>query len=251
MPLSIEELALLSVVALIAGAVDAVAGGGGLLTVPAFLAAGLPPHLALGTNKAQAVFGSGAALVGFARARLVDPTLARISFPLGLVGSAAGAALVLLLEPSILEPVVLALLVAVAIALAFRPTLLEGRRLLPNPRLAVAGLALVIGAYDGFFGPGTGTFLVLGMVWWLGFTPTRASANAKVINFASNLAAVAIFAARGEVLWQVAAPMAVAQLLGGYLGTKVAVSGGDVLVRRVVLAVVFVLVGKLGFDFIN
>lgn len=246
--LSFADLSLLVSAALVAGVVDAVAGGGGLLTVPALLAVGLPPHLALGTNKGGAVFGSGAALVGFARARLVDLRLARVSFPLGLVGSAAGAALVLLLEPSALKPVVLALLVVVAIVLAFRPALVEGGRPVAHPRLVIAALALGLGAYDGFFGPGVGTFLVVGMVWLLGFSPTRGSANAKVINFASNLAALALFASRGAVVWQVAAPMAAAQLTGSYLGTKLAVRGGDVLVRRVVLAVVLALVGKLGLD---
>ena len=248
MDLSFADQALLFAAALTAGAVDAVAGGGGLITLPALLAAGLPPHLALGTNKGQAVFGSGAALTGFARARLVDPKLARLSFPLGLVGSAAGAALVLLMEPSVLRPVVLALLVAVAVVLAFRPALVERGRAVANPLPIVAALALGLGAYDGFFGPGVGTFLVVGMVWLLGMSPTRASANAKVINFASNLAALALFSTRGAVLWKVAAPMALAQFAGGYIGTKMAVRGGDVLVRRVVLAVVLALAGKLGFD---
>ncbi|HEY0841108.1 MAG TPA: TSUP family transporter, partial [Vulgatibacter sp.] len=185
---------------------------------------------------------------GFARARLIEPGLARLAFPLGLAGSAGGAALVLLVEPSVLKPVVLALLVAVALVLAFRPAVVERRAPVARPALAIGALALGLGAYDGFFGPGVGTFLVVGLVWLLGLSPTRASANAKVVNFASNLAALLLFASRGAVLWQVAAPMAVAQLAGGWLGTKAAVRGGDVLVRRVVLAVVLALVGKLGLD---
>lgn len=249
--LSLADHSLLVAAAALAGMVDAVAGGGGLVTLPALLAVGMPPHLALGTNKGQAVFGSGAALAGFARARMIDPGLARLAFPLGLAGSAGGAALVLLLDPAVLKPVVLALLVAIAIVLAFRPTLVERRAAVAHPALVLAALALGLGAYDGFFGPGVGTLLVLGMVWLLGLSPTRATANAKVINFASNLAALLLFASRGAVLWQVAAPMAAAQLAGGWLGSKAAMRGGDVLVRRVVFAVVLGLVTKLGLDLLG
>ena len=244
------DLALLCLAALGAGTVDAIAGGGGLITVPALLAAGLPPRVALGTNKGQAVFGGAAALWGFARAGLVDGRRARISLPSGFVGSLGGAALVLVLDPTILRPLVLTLLCAVAVLLAFRPRIVEasGR---PPPRHAMAiaaTLAACIGAYDGFFGPGTGTFLILGGVYLLGLPMARASADAKVVNFASNLAAVLLFSSRGTVLWSVAAPMAVAQFVGGALGARLAVRGGDALVRRIVLAVVLGLCAKLARD---
>ncbi|AKU93128.1 TSUP family transporter [Vulgatibacter incomptus] len=252
MDIALPELALLTSVAFIAGVVDAIAGGGGLLTLPALLAVGLPPHLALGTNKGQSVFGSGAALAGYARARMIDGRLARIGFPLGLVGSLAGAALVMLLDPSLLRPVVLVLLVAVALFLAFKPAVASG--IAPSPKKAAwltAALALGLGAYDGFFGPGVGTFLIVGFVWLLGMPVARASANAKVVNFASNLAALLLFAQRGAVLPAVAAPMAAAQLAGGFLGARLAARGGDVLVRRAVLMVVTALVIKLGFDLLH
>lgn len=242
------DLALLCAAALGAGAIDAIAGGGGLITLPALLAIGLPPHLALGTNKGQAVFGATAALHGFARAGLVDKSMAKLTFPLGLCGSLAGAALVLLVHGAVLRPVVLVLLVAVAVFLAFRPSALTSRPPARHP-LAVAGaLALGIGAYDGFFGPGTGTLLILGGVYLLGQPMARASADAKVVNFASNLAAVVLFASRGTVLWSVAAPMAVAQFVGGALGARLAVRGGDVLVRRIVLVVVLGLCARLARD---
>ncbi|HEY7726416.1 MAG TPA: TSUP family transporter, partial [Anaeromyxobacteraceae bacterium] len=190
MPASPLEVALLVLAALAAGAVDAVAGGGGLLTVPALAAAGLPPHLVLGTNKGQSVFGSSSALVAFARAGLVDRARARLTFPLGFLGSLAGAALVLAIRPEVLRPLVLALLVLAALVVGLRrapPT--AAARLPERLRLPAAGaLAILLGAYDGFFGPGTGTFLILGFVGLLGEPPTRASAEAKVVNFASNLA---------------------------------------------------------------
>jgi uncharacterized membrane protein YfcA len=246
------ELALLVAVALVAGGIDAIAGGGGLLTLPALLATGLPPHLALGTNKGQSVFGSGAALARFARAGLVDPRRALVSFPAGLAGSFAGAGLVLLVRPDVLRPLVLALLVAVALFLAFRPPVRE-RAAGPvhGASVLTAGIALAIGAYDGFFGPGTGTFLIVAFVLLLGDAMAGASANAKVVNFASNLAAVILFASRGLVIWRVAVPMAAAQLAGGWLGAHVAVRGGDRLVRRVVLGVVIALAAKLAADLLR
>lgn len=245
------EIALLSAVALVAGTVDAIAGGGGLLTVPALLWAGLPPHVAIATNKGQSVFGSFAALVRFARGGLVDARRARVTFPLGVAGSLAGAALLLAIPPSALRPVI-----AVLLGLA---ALFVGLRRPPPPRLedapprrgalAVAGaVALAIGAYDGFFGPGTGTFLIVAFVALLGDGLARASASAKVVNFASNFAALSLFAASGTVAWRVALPMAAAQLAGGWLGAHLAVRRGDALVRRVVVVVALAAAVKLGWD---
>jgi uncharacterized membrane protein YfcA len=246
---SLPALALLVVASFVAGTVDAIAGGGGLITLPALLAAGLPPALALGTNKGQSVFGSGAALLRYARAGLVDGRVARVTFPAGLIGSLGGAALVLLVPPALLRPVVLGLLVVVAVVLAFRPAAPSAPRASAHRSLYVAAtIALVIGAYDGFFGPGTGTFLIFGFVIFFGAGMREASADAKVVNFASNLAAVALFASRGLVAWNVALPMAAGQFAGGLAGAHLAVRGGDRLVRWVVLLVVLALVVKLGAD---
>ncbi|WNG54943.1 TSUP family transporter [Archangium gephyra] len=251
MEVSALEIVLLCIAALTAGVVDAIAGGGGLVTLPALLATGLPPHVVLGTNKGQSVFGAFAALVRFYRAGLLNKQLAAVTFPLGLVGSFMGAALVLLMRPEVLKPVVLVLLVIVAAFLAFRRGPPPGER--PEPprqRLLSLGaiIALLIGTYDGFFGPGTGTFLIIAFSGLLGHGLTRASADAKVVNFASNLAAVSLFAYRGLVLWYVALPMAAAQFTGGWIGAHLAVRGGDKLVRKVVLLVVTALVLKLGRD---
>jgi uncharacterized membrane protein YfcA len=244
------DLALLVASALAAGVVDAIAGGGGLLTLPALLAAGLPPQLALATNKGQSVFGSGTALLRFARAGLVDPVRARVAFPCGLAGSLAGAFAVTLVPPAALRPIVLGLLVAAGMFVALRrgPPRAEARVPPRLAGLATAAIALAIGAYDGFFGPGTGTFLIVAFSSLLGDSLQRASGEAKVVNFASNLAALLLFASRGLVLWQVALPMAAAQAAGGFLGAHLAVRRGDVLVRRVVLLVVLALVAKLARD---
>jgi len=247
------QVAVLALVSLVAGTVDAIAGGGGLLTVPALLAFGLPPQLALGTNKGQSVFGSFTSMVRFFRLGVLDRRRARWALPLGLAGSACGAALLLALDPAVLRPVVLALLVGAAAVVALRPKLPaaggEARAAPPRWKLVAAGaVSFAIAVYDGFFGPGTGTFLIVAFALLLGDSLVQASASAKLVNFASNLAAVALFAARGTILWAVALPMAVGQLAGGYLGAHLTVKGGEKVVRRAVLLVVAGLVAKLSRD---
>ena len=234
-----------------AGAVDAVGGGGGLITVPALLAAGLPPHLALGTNKGQSVFGSSAALTRYAHANLVDRRVAMTAFPLAVAGSAAGAAAALAIRPDVLRPVVLVLLLlAAAVVLTVRPRD-EGMARGPSERRAEwiwGAAALVIGAYDGFFGPGAGTFFILVLVGLLHRPLTRATADAKVANFGSNLAALAYFSSRNSILWKLAIPMAGANLIGGFVGAHLAVRRGDRLIRAVVVLVVLGLVVKIARD---
>jgi uncharacterized membrane protein YfcA len=245
------ELALLVSVALVGGTVDAIAGGGGLLTVPALLWVGLSPHAALATNKGQSVFGSFAALVRFARSGLVDPARARATFPLGVAGSLAGAALVLVVPKEALRPVVLALLALAALFAGLRRPARARLEDAPPPRharLLAGAVALALGAYDGFFGPGTGTFLIVAFVALLGDGLAHASAAAKVVNFASNLAAVALFAAKGTVAWRLALPLAAAQLAGGWTGAHLAVRRGDALVRRAVVAVALAAAAKLAWD---
>lgn len=251
--LSPATIGALTAVAFAAGVIDAIAGGGGLLTVPALLAAGLPSHLALATNKGQSVFGSFASMVRYARAGLIDPARARVGFPLGVAGSLAGAALVLAVPPTTLRPVVLVLLAGAALFIGLRRGKPEARAAAGAPRRhrgsVTAGLvALVLGAYDGFFGPGTGTFLIVASVALLGDGLAEASAGAKVVNFASNLAALALFASRGVVLWRVALPMAAGQLAGGWLGAHLAVRRGDALVRRVAVVVSLALAAKVAWD---
>lgn len=246
--LTLSSLALLAGVAFVAGAIDAIAGGGGLLTVPALLSAGLPPHLALGTNKGQSVFGSAAALFRYQKAGLVNARQAAWTFPAGFSGALAGVVLVLWVQPAVLRPLVLVLLVAAGIVVAFRRAPSSQRPPPARARTWAVLIALGLGVYDGFFGPGTGTFLFLAFAGVLHASAPQATADAKVVNFASNLAAVALFALRGSVLWAVALPMAAAQALGGYAGAQLAVRGGERIIRLAVLGVVMALVARLGMD---
>jgi hypothetical protein len=233
-------------VALLAGIVDAIAGGGGLLTVPALMLAGLPTHLALGTNKAQSICGTVVALGRFARAGRISGARARWMGPLGFLGALGGTFLVLHVEPAVLTPAVMVLLAAAGVVMALvKPRERDEAgsvRVLP-----AALLALLIGAYDGFFGPGTGTFLIVAFTSLLGLTLPSASAEAKVVNFASNLAALLVFAGKGGVAWSVALPMAAGQVAGGWVGAHLTLKRGAGLVRGVLLMVVAALLVKLGW----
>jgi uncharacterized membrane protein YfcA len=247
-------LALLCAAALAAGFVDAVAGGGGLLTVPALLAAGLPPHLVLGTNKGQSVWGTLAATIRYARAGRIEGRRALlVHLPLGLAGSFLGALLVLRVSPAVLRPLVLVLLPAAAAVVLLRPAPRDGTDAPPGRGAGIlaAALAFAIAAYDGFFGPGTGTFLILAFTGLLGWSATRASAEAKVVNLASNAAALSLFALEGSVAWSVALPMAAAGVAGGLLGAHATLRGGDRLVRGAVALVVAALCAKIGFDLLG
>jgi uncharacterized protein len=243
-------VALLTGAAFVAGLVDAIAGGGGLVALPALLAAGLPPHVALGTNKGQAVFGAAASAISFWRRGVVDRDRAPLGFAAGFVGSLLGAMGVLAVPLAPLRVVVIVLLVvAAAVVLARRNVDARPRAMTAGARnAALAGIALVIGAYDGFFGPGTGSMLVVAFAVVFGDALTRASGNAKIVNLASNIAAVLLFAYHGVVVWSVALPMAAANALGAATGAHLAVRNGDRLVRAVVLVVVAAIVVKLAVD---
>lgn len=240
---------LLALAALFAGTVDAIAGGGGLITVPALLAAGLPPHVALGTNKGQSTFGSGASLAAFWRAGRVDRRQAAFAFPLGFIGAVAGATVVSGVSEDALRVVVIGMLIGASVLLLVKkPTRDEDA---PAARWWIpALLALLIGGYDGFFGPGTGTFLIVGFVTLCGRSLVHASADAKVVNFAANLAALLVFAHRGVVIWTISLPMALGQLLGGILGAHFAMRGGARVVRIMVLVVSSALIAKLVYGLV-
>ncbi len=231
-----------------AGVVDSIAGGGGLITLPALLALGLPPHVALGTNKGQAVFGAAASFGTFWRRGGVDRDRAPVSFGTALVGSFAGAALVLAVPPEPLKPLLLVLLGVAGAVVALRGRVKSHPRALTHPSRAAATVGLALGAYDGFFGPGVGSLLIVAFVLVFGDTMTRASGNAKVNNLASNVAAVALFAWRGTILWPVAVPMALANAAGAALGARLALRHGDRFVRWVVLLVVGALIVKVAWD---
>lgn len=253
--LSPGVIALLAGVALIAGLVDAIAGGGGMLTVPALLATGLPTHLVLGTNKGCSTWGTAAAAATFARRGRLRLDRALTGLAAGGLGAAFGAQLQLAFDAKTLRPIVLALLLIVAVVLAVqRPKKAapDETRIPPHrPTWGAFAIGLVFGVYDGFFGPGTGTFLIVSEVALLGATLTEATADAKPVNLGSNVISLATFALRGTVIWRIAVPMALANVVGGMIGARVAMKGGDRVVRLAVIGVSLALVAKLTADLLK
>lgn len=231
-----------------AGFVDAIGGGGGLITLPVLLAVGLPPQAAIPTNKGQAVFGAISSAVSFWRRGGLD----RERIPLGLIGGAVGAllgaVLLLRMRPEPLRPLVLCMLVAAAIFVLVPKRVRASKTPVRWPRVALIAIALGIGAYDGFFGPGTGTLLIVLFAATFGDSLTRASGNAKVVNLASNVSGFTLFAIRRKIVWNYVIPMAIGNVCGSFIGSRVALRGGDRVVRAVMVSVVTALIVKLSWS---
>jgi uncharacterized protein len=247
------ELLLVSLASLLAGFVDAIVGGGGLILVPALFAVfpGTHPATLFGVNKGASVWGTAAATLQYARR--VDMPWAALLPAAGVTfaGSLAGAWLVTIISPDFLRRALPLVLLAVLAYTLARKELgrhhaprFEGRRQM----LAACALGLTIGFYDGFFGPGTGSFFVFLFVRWLGFDFLHASASAKLLNTTSNLAALALFAYKGHVWWHFALVMAVANVVGSLLGTRLALKHGSGFVRVVFIVVVSALILKTTYD---
>jgi len=249
-------VAALCVAALLAGWVDAVVGGGGLIQLPALLVLvpGATPVQVLATNKLSSVFGTAAA--SWTYWRRVRPDL-RTALPMAaaaLAGSAGGAALASLLPESVFRPLVLVLLVVVGAYTLNRPALgeVQALRFTGRRHLAAAlGAAVAIGFYDGIFGPGTGSFLVFALVALMGYSFVQASAKARLVNLATNLGALAVFVPQGAPLYGLGLAMAACNVLGGRLGAVTAISRGSRFVRVVFLVVVGALVVRLGVDVVR
>lgn len=232
------------------GFVDSIAGGGGLISLSSFLAAGVPAHLALGTNKFSNFLGTGLSAAYFARRGYVRWAPALYAFVGALVGSATGARLALYLDERLLAYMLVVAIPTVALFLLFRKDFGVAGKELPPLRLNLYSLAagFVIGGYDGFFGPGTGTFLIMAFTAVLGLGLLTACGNAKVVNFASNIAAVATFMASGDVNYRLGIPCAVCAILGNFVGTRLAINNGAKIVRPMMLFVITLLLCKIIWD---
>ena len=234
-----------------AGFIDSIAGGGGLIQLPALLI-GLPKSETaevLGTNKLSSIFGTSTAAALYRKQIKPDPkVLLAMGLP-ALLGSAGGAMLASKIPTSSMRPMVLVLLIVVAVYTWFKPDLgkFENLRHLPKRRVQIAALAgVIIGFYDGIFGPGTGSFLMLILVASLGYAFITASAIAKVVNVATNLGAILVFGINGAVIWQIGIIMGVANISGAVFGARLAIKGGSTLVRKVFLIVTVALIVKVG-----
>lgn len=245
------EIGLLLLAALLAGFVDAVAGGGGLIQVPALLA-GLPaasPATVFGTNKIASVFGTANATWRYARRIPVPWALALPAAGAAFVSSFIGAACVAWLPKDVARPLVLVLLVVVTTYTIFKRDMGRVARHPPKrPLPASLLLGVVLGFYDGFFGPGAGSFLLFAFVRFFGLDFLRASSAAKIVNLATNAAALCFFIPHGDVLWPLGLGMACFNIVGATLGTRMAVRHGSGFVRWVFLLVAATLIVKFGYD---
>lgn len=253
----LEDIAVATIVMVVlaglaAGWVDAVVGGGGLLQLPVLLMVpGITPVQALATNKMGSVFGTATSTITYYRR--VGPDL-RTAIPMAVValcGSFGGAIVATLLPAAVIKPVIVLALIGVAVFTAERPQLgraaalrFTGQRHL----LTALAIGLVIGFYDGVLGPGTGTFLVISLVAMLGYDFLQASAKAKIVNLATNLGAIAFFLPSGHILVGLGLILGLSNMVGGYLGARMAVRQGAGFIRIVFLCVVSVLIAKLGWD---
>jgi len=240
---------LLFAAGMLAGWIDAIAGGGGLVTIPILLGIGVPPQMVLGTNKFQASFGSFTAASHYIRKEVVALDDAWTGILFTLVGSAAGTVAVQLVHPEVLNLVIPFLLLAIAVLMLLTPDL---GTMQTHPRLSrmlfylLFGLGL--GFYDGFFGPGVGTFWAMAFVLGLGFTLTRATGYTKVMNFTSNIVSLLVFALGGNILWLPGAVMAAGQIIGARLGSGMVVKRGVRFIRPVFIIMVIVTTLKLLSD---
>ncbi len=240
------HLPLLFGTGLVAGFVDSIAGGGGLISVPVLLSFGLDAPVALGTNKLQAAVGSGSAAWHYARAKTVPLEDCARGFVLSLLGAALGTLAVERVDPSFLKRFIPILLLAVALYTLLKPGL--GDKDL-RPRLARQWFDLTfglgLGFYDGFFGPGTGTFWTMAFMLCLGFNLTKATGYTKVMNFASNLSSLAFFLLAGNVRFTAGITMAIGQLIGAKLGASMVIAKGTKFIRPIFISVVLALTLQL------
>jgi uncharacterized membrane protein YfcA len=241
-------IAVLVLAAIAAGFIDAIAGGGGLITVPALLAAGLNPVAALATNKVQSSFGSASATLNFWRAGKVDFALIKWPLLATFVGAGLGAIAVSFADTTWLMIVLPALLAAIALYFLIGPKASHEDAHARMTPLAYAAIAGAIGFYDGFFGPGTGSFFALSLVTLLGMGLTRATAHTKALNFTSNIVSVVVFVIGGHVVWIIGLCMAAGQAFGGWLGSHAAMRFGPNLIRPLLVIVCLAMVAKLLSD---
>ncbi len=251
--MSIEIAIFLAIASGFAGFVDAMAGGGGLIQLPALLV-GLPNKdlpLILGTNKVPSIFGTAAAARNYFKNIKPDIPLTLTMMVPAFAGSMAGAGLAATIPKEFFKPFLVFLLLVVAIYTWRKPELGMSENLKYTNRkrsVIVAVMGLLIGFYDGIFGPGTGTFLVFFLVSAIGFAFLKASATAKLVNIATNAGAILSFQLTGHIWWQLGLLLAFANVTGAIIGSRLAIRGGSPLVRKVFLAVTFLLIARVAWD---
>lgn len=251
--MDIYKLIFLCIAGFLAAFVDSIAGGGGIISVPSYMIVGLPTHIALGTNKFAATMGSLTSSINFIRSGNCNFKLLKIVAPFTLIGSILGVKTVLLIDESFLQPLVLVLILAIGIYTFFSKSLGEEDNFkgLTNKNLCLSILlGFSLGFYDGFFGPGTGTFLVFGFINILGLNFLKASANARVLNFVSNISALVTFAISGNINYLIGIPVCIFMILGAKIGTKLAIKKGNKIIKPIFITMAMAVAVKMLFQII-
>ena len=240
---------LLSGAGFLAGFVDSIAGGGGLIALPVLLFIGLPPQAALGTNKLQGSFGTFSASYHYIKKGRASLRGAIPGIVFTLAGSLAGAFLVQSLDSHIIEPLIPVLLLVVFVY-TFFSTRIGFNENPPKMRASLFYLlfGLLLGFYDGFFGPGTGSFWTAGFMFFLGFGMTRATGHTKIMNFTSNIVSLACFGLGNNIYYAVGLTMALGQVVGARIGSGMAIKRGALFIRPVFLSIVFLTIVRLIYD---
>jgi uncharacterized membrane protein YfcA len=250
-----EMLLILCPLMFFAGFVDSIAGGGGLISIPAYLFAGFPVHLAYGTNKFSACCGTFFSAFRYLKSGQIHLKSAAVSAAGALIGSFLGAKAALAMDEKYLKITLIVILPVIAVFVLTRRGFGEKQKaeVLTNAKMLILSfiIGLVMGAYDGFAGPGTGTFLIFLFTSIIGFKLTTASGNAKIVNLASNISALVTFLFGGQVLFAAGIPAALFGIAGNWLGSGLAIKNGAKAIKPVFVCVLVLLFVKMGLDVIR
>ncbi len=233
--------------------VDSIAGGGGLISVPAYFAVGFPAHFTLGTNKFSSSCSSLTSTIRFTKSGKTDKDILKRILPFTFLGAVTGVKTVLLLDSNILKPMVLILLLGVGIYSFFSKSIgMEDNFDGVNKKILIIGsiFAFFMGFYDGFFGPGAGSFMIFGLIKIFGFDFVRASGNAKAMNLTSNMASLLMFAINGKIYYLMGIPMALFMILGAYFGSKLAIKEGAKFIKPIFVTMSLIVAVKMLFELI-
>ena len=251
MAVSLRMYLIVLPLAFAAAVVDAIGGGGGLISLPAYMVAGLPGDLASGSNKLSASFGTLVAAVRFFRSGKIMLKPALTAAVAAVIGAFIGAQINERLSDEAFRIVLLVLVPLIALLMAFRHNAPDRALPMTKKRLALCGLiGLLVGAYDGFFGPGTGVLLILGFTWAAGMDTVTASGSSKIVNLASNISALVAHFMNGNIVFALAVPAIACSAAGGWLGSWLAIRRGAKFIRGIMMGVMVLLLVRLAVDYL-
>ncbi|QEK13585.1 TSUP family transporter [Crassaminicella thermophila] len=234
--------------------VDSIAGGGGLISIPALFAFGVPPHFALGTNKLGAIFGTLSSSVKFIKSKKVHFPMLKYMIPCTVIGAILGVNTVLMIDQKILNTIVVILLFVVCLYTIFKKDLGSKDNFsgMNKRNIMIGGcIAFILGFYDGFFGPGAGSFLIFSFITFLGFDFLISCGNAKILNTTSVITSFFVFAINGKVIYSIGIPLGICMMLGALLGTNLAITNGRKLIKPIFIIISIAFMAKISFTIIH